>query len=101
MLLFMCDYAVDYAPIMPVYACVYAPNYANYAKLCELCPNYARQLARGGGAAGPQLAQMSLLQPRLQDREYEQEYFAEQARERARKSLEWQRSQPKIQKKKR
>ena len=35
------------------------------------------------------------------DREYEQEYFAEQAREKARKSLEWQRSQPKIQKKKR
>jgi hypothetical protein len=35
------------------------------------------------------------------DREYEQEYFAEQARERARKSMEWQRSQPKIQKKKR
>ena len=33
MLLFMCDYAVDYAPVMPVYACVYAPNYANYAKL--------------------------------------------------------------------
>ena len=35
------------------------------------------------------------------DREYEQEYFAEQARERAGKSLEWQRSQPKIQKRRR
>ena len=35
------------------------------------------------------------------DREYEQEYFAEQSRERARKSMEWQRTQPKIQQKKR
>ena len=73
MLLFLCDYAIFYAPIMPLYAHIYAPNYADYAqimqimlKLCQLCQNmqfmlnyaimlnYARRLARGGGAAsGP------------------------------------------------
>ena len=30
MLLFMCDYAIFYAPIMPVYAHVYARDCANY-----------------------------------------------------------------------
>ena len=42
MLLFMCDYAIYYAPIMPYYARIYAPNYANYAKLCSVMLNYAR-----------------------------------------------------------
>ena len=35
MLLFTCDYAIFYAPIMLNYARNYAPNYADYA------PNYA------------------------------------------------------------
>ena len=46
MLLFLCDYAIFYAPIMPLYAHIYAPNYADYAqimqimlKLCQLCQN--------------------------------------------------------------
>ena len=44
MLLFTCDYAIFYAPIMLNYARNYAPNYADYAKimpimlkLCQLC----------------------------------------------------------------
>ena len=68
MLLFTCDYAIFYAPIMLNYAHNYAPNYADYAKimpimlkLCQLCKimqfmltyaimlNYAR---RGGGVGG-------------------------------------------------
>ena len=48
MLLFTCDYAIFYAPIMLNYARNYAPNYAdyakimlNYAKLCPIMLNYA------------------------------------------------------------
>ena len=70
MLLFLCDYAICYAPIMPFYAHIYAPNlpimldYANYAqimlimlKLChyaKLC-NYAKLCSStcGAPARGP------------------------------------------------
>ena len=41
MLLFLCDYAIFYAPIMPLYAHIYAPNYADYAQIMQLCSNYA------------------------------------------------------------
>ena len=34
MLLFLCDYAIFYAPIMPLYAHIYAPNYADWQAWC-------------------------------------------------------------------
>ena len=36
MLLFLCDYAIFYAPIMPLYAHIYAPNYADYAQIIQI-----------------------------------------------------------------
>ena len=36
MLLFLCDYAIFYAPIMPLYAHIYAPNYADYAQIMQI-----------------------------------------------------------------
>ena len=41
MLLFTCDYAIFYAPIMPLYAHIYAPNYADYAQIMQIMPKYA------------------------------------------------------------
>ena len=36
MLLFLCGYAIFYAPIMPLYAHIYAPNYADYAQIMQI-----------------------------------------------------------------
>ena len=42
MLLFLCDYAIFYAPIMPLYAHIYAPNYADYAQIMPIMLDHAQ-----------------------------------------------------------